>query len=184
MPYDSERHHRQSTRWRGYDYSQPGAYFVTICVEGRASLLGRVVDGRMELNDLGRVVWRVWEELPERFSTIMPDAFVVMPNHVHGVVILGARDPATAAVNEQDRACPVPTGDAHVAAPTLGAVIGAFKSLTGIACNGLLGRSGQPFWQERFYDHVVRNDAALERVRAYIENNPARWETDAENPGA
>jgi putative transposase len=130
----------------------------------------------MGVNELGKVVLQAWEALPERFPTIQIDAFVVMPNHVHGVVILGANDPATLA--GKDRACPVPTNGM----PTLGAVIGAFKSVTGIACNRLIGRSGAPFWQARFYDHVVRNDVALDRIRMYIENNPASWETDAENP--
>jgi putative transposase len=176
MPYDPQRHHRQSTRLRGYEYSQPGAYFVTICVEGRKPLLGRVVDGVMELNELGRIVLRAWDDLPLRFATIQMDAFVVMPNHVHGVVILGASDPAI--LGGKDRASPVPTN----VVPPLGAVVGAFKSLTGIPCNRLLGRAGVPFWQARFHDHVIRNDVALDRIRAYIENNPACWETDEENP--
>ena len=163
MPYDPERHHRQSTRPRGYDYSAQGGYFVTVCTENRGALLGELVDGQMAVNELGFTVYRAWQDLPNRFPTVIPDAFVVMPNHVHGIVFLSA-DPATEV------------------APSLGEVMRAFKSITAIACNRLLDRSGTPFWQPRFHDRIIRDEKALDAIRAYIQNNPANWHRDPENP--
>jgi REP element-mobilizing transposase RayT len=88
MEYDPEKHHRRSTRLGGYDYAQPGAYFVTVCTRGRACLFGHVLNGEMHLNEAGEIVASVWHGLPERFPGMEPDAFVVMPNHVHGVIVI------------------------------------------------------------------------------------------------
>jgi REP element-mobilizing transposase RayT len=88
MPYDPTRHHRRSIRLKGYDYSQAGAYFITICTQDRACLFGKVVNGEMQLNDAGRMVLAEWNMLPERFPHVVLDAFVVMPNHVHGIVVI------------------------------------------------------------------------------------------------
>ena len=91
VPYDPEVHHRRSIRLRGYDYAQAGAYFVTICVQGRACLFGEVADGTMRLDRCGEIVARCWNELPEHYPTIELDAFVIMPNHVHGIIFWLAR---------------------------------------------------------------------------------------------
>jgi putative transposase len=163
MPYDPERHHRQSTRLRGHDYSSQGGYFVTICTENRDALLGEIVDGRMVENELGAAVRRIWQGLPDRFPSVIPDAFVVMPNHLHGVVFL------TAEFGTDD-------------APPLGQVMRVFKSISAVACNRLLERSGTSFWQSRFHDRIIRDERALDAIRAYIENNPANWHRDPENP--
>ena len=88
MMYDPEIHQRRSIRLKGYDYSQAGAYFVTIVAQGRLCLFGDVVDGEMRANDAGEMVWRVWDGMPGRFPSIEMDEFVVMPNHVHGVIII------------------------------------------------------------------------------------------------
>ena len=90
MTYDPQKHHRRSIRLKGYDYSQAGAYFITIVAQARACLFGEVVDGEMRLNDAGRMVW---DDLPERFPGLELDAFGVMPNHVHGIIILTGRAP-------------------------------------------------------------------------------------------
>jgi len=95
MPYDPTRHHRRSIRLKGYDYSQAGAYFVTICTQDRACLFGKVVNGEMRLNDAGRMVLAEWNMLPERFPHVVLDAFVVMPNHVHGIVVITNPAPMT-----------------------------------------------------------------------------------------
>ena len=100
MPYDPDRHHRRSTRWRGYDYASFGAYFVTICTQGSLCLLGEIVDQNMRLSAAGEMVWPVWDELPERYPGVEVDAFVVMPTHVHGIVAL---HPAAA---DQEHGCP------------------------------------------------------------------------------
>lgn len=110
MKYDPEKHHRRSVRLRGYDYSQAGAYFVTICTQNRECLFGDMVDGEMRLNDAGRVVHGVWNDLPDHYAGVKLDAFVVMPNHVHGIiVIVGAGYPAP--TTHRVRGNPAPTGD-------------------------------------------------------------------------
>ena len=95
MKYDADKHHRRSIRLKGYDYSQAGAYFVTICVKERACLFGDVLDGEMRLNDVGQMVTHDWVELPERFPTVKIDEFVVMPNHLHGIIILTGHNDET-----------------------------------------------------------------------------------------
>jgi len=163
MPYDPEWHHRQSTRLRGYDYSSQGGYFVTICVENREPLLGEVIGGQMIANDVGDIVYETWQDLPTRFPTVVLDAFIVMPNHVHGIVFLTGETGATEA-------------------PSLGLVMRAFKSISAIKCNRHLQRSGASFWQSRFHDRIIRDEKAHDAIRAYIENNPAFWLRDPENP--
>ena len=105
MPYDADRHHRRSTSWRGYDYASFGAYFVTICTQGKVCLLGDVVGGEMGVNAAGEMVWRVWDEMPERYPGVEVDAFVVMPNHVHGIVVL---HPLFGGAGRQDGCAAIP----------------------------------------------------------------------------
>jgi putative transposase len=222
---DPDQHRRRSIRLREYDYSQTGLYFLTICAWQREPVLGEVIDGTMWLNEAGVVVREAWAALPDRFPTVALDAFVVMPNHVHGIVALGAipvaeRDAgsvgallaAPGVANHRDgggNACSgirdlakpnervasedvtsgAPTAGAMgdgggVRTPTLAAVMRAFKSLSGVAGNRAVGRVGAPFWQRNYYEHVIRNDASLSRIRRYIEANPANWIMDAENPEA
>ena len=117
MPYDPARHHRRSIRLKGYDYTRPGAYFVTIVTQGRACLFGEVVAGEMRMNDAGRMVQQVWDELALFYEGVQTDAFIVMPNHVHGIIIL------TGNVRATPRGCPNPQsgpGQARGPAPTSG----------------------------------------------------------------
>jgi REP element-mobilizing transposase RayT len=163
-------HDRRSLRLRGYDYAQAGAYFVTICTQDRLCLLGDIIEGEMQLNDAGRMVRSVWEGLPDRFPGMELDAFVVMPNHVHGIAVF------VAAV----LALPGDNGAAS-SAPTLGDVVRAFKSLSAIHVNRLFMRSGS-LWQRNYYDHVIRNERELDKIREYIATNPLKWALDRENP--
>jgi putative transposase len=88
MPFDANRHHRHSIRWKGYDYTSVGLYFVTICIEGRMPLLGEITDGQMVLHPAEEMVQRVWNEIPAHYPGVDVDAFVVMPNHIHGIIVL------------------------------------------------------------------------------------------------
>jgi len=143
---------------------------VTICTRNREIAFGRVDDGEMRLNDAGRTIRSVWRALPDRFSGLELDAFVVMPNHVHGIAtFVGA-----------GLALPGENGAAS-SAPTLADVVRAFKFLSAIHVNRLLRRSG-PLWQRGYFDHVVRDDRDLERIREYIATNPLRWALDRDNP--
>lgn len=218
MTYNPERHHRRSIRLKGYDYTQPGAYFVTIVAQDRACLFGEIVDGEMRLNDAGRMLWAEWQALPQRFPTIALDAFVVMPNHVHGIIIITNADNvgaglvpaplvpapivpappgATTRVAPTDKDAPTdthaptndPTNDTTHATthdPTIGDIVGAFKSITTVMYTRGVKQSGWPafrgrLWQRNYYERIVRDDVALRRIRAYIHANPSRWERDGEN---
>ncbi|HXF70107.1 MAG TPA: transposase [Thermoflexus sp.] len=182
MPYDPQRHHRRSIRLRGYDYSQPGAYFITICTQNRECLFGEVVDGEMELNDAGQMVAEQWQALPERFPHIRMDAFVVMPNHLHGIILIEPIDARA------DRATFGGHQEAPAqGAPSIGVVIGAFKSLTTVLyAHGVRQFGWTPFfgrlWQRNYYEHIIRDEHSLKRIRAYILSNPSLWPLDRENP--
>lgn len=103
MRYDPTLHHRRSIRLQGYDYAQAGAYFVTICTQGRECLFGEIVDGQMRLNEAGKMAWNTWHEMPKHYPRVQIDAFMVMPNHIHGIVILVGQ--AQAAVECPNTVC-------------------------------------------------------------------------------
>lgn len=190
MPYDPDRHHRRSIRLRDYDYAQAGAYFVTVCVHGRECALGTIDGDTVRLSGAGEMVLRTWETLSLRFPQIGLDAFVVMPNHIHGIMVIDAIGDADQASNRAVGAgLALPSSDASFpknkgtprGAPTLGQIVGAFKSLSAIACNRRLSRRGVPFWQRNYWEHVIRDEDDLNRLRDYIVSNPARWAEDEEN---
>ena len=199
MPYDPNRHHRRSIRLKGYDYSQAGAYFITLCTQDRACLFGKVVNGEMRLNDAGRMVLAEWNMLPERFPHVVLDAFVVMPNHVHGIVVItnpATDDTATTAPTIVGTGLvPVPDDGAttrvaptvgDIVAPTVGDIVGAFKSRVTVEYIRGVKTSGWPpfrgrLWQRNYYEHIIRNERALNAIRQYIIENPRRWQMDREN---
>ena len=173
--YDRDLHHRRSVRLCGYDYSQAGAYFVTICAQNKDCLFGEIVNGEMKLNDAGQIVTKTWDDLAGRFPSIALDAFVVMPNHVHGIItIVGAQ---FIAPKDRDAVNP----GAINRAPTVGEIVRTFKAVSTrmVRRNGLSVFS----WQRNYYEHVIRGEGDLESIREYVTNNPARWVEDHENPG-
>ena len=186
MKYDPKKHHRRSIRLKGYDYSQAGAYFVTICANKRTCLFGGVFDRQIRLNDAGRMVKDVWEEIPIHYSNIELDAFVIMPNHIHGIInIVGAGPCACPDGGEQ-----LNIGQPQGVAPTglsLPNIIHRFKTMTtkryidGIKNNGWPPFHGR-VWQRNYYEHIIRNNDELKQIREYIMNNPLKWEFDRENP--
>ena len=176
-PSDSQR--RRSIRLRGYDYSQAGAYFVTMVVQGRACLFGEIVDGNMCLNNTGLLVSDAWQWLGTQYPYVASDEFVVMPNHLHGIIMItddtrrgGSRTAPTGADSPDGKRKP------------LGRLIGAFKTVSTKRVNSAHGLSGRPLWQRNYFEHVVRSEESLTRIRQYIHDNPARWEFDRENPTA
>ncbi len=179
--FDMKRHHRRSIRLRGYDYTQPGAYFVTICTHNREPLFGQVEDGRMALNAFGRIVWEEWFRTAQvrPYVELFEDEFVVMPNHIHGIIwIVGKPVGATRRV--------APT-DGHPRGPapgSLGAIIVQFKSIVTKRINALRGTPGVPVWQRNYYEHIIRNERALRAIRRYIIENPRRWHLDRYNAHA
>ncbi|SNB74035.1 transposase [Thermoflexus hugenholtzii] len=181
MPYDPQRHHRRSIRLPGYDYTQPGAYFITIVTYNRMPLFGEIVDGEMRLNECGEIVRAEWLQtaIVRPYVVLHPDEFVVMPNHVHGIIwIIDTNVGATRRVAPTITTNPPRGPDAG----SIGAIIGQFKSITAKRINSLRGTPGAPVWQRNDYEHIIRTDKALARICAYIRSNPQRWPDDPENP--
>lgn len=191
MKYDPARHHRQSIRLRGYDYTQAGAYFVTIVVRDRECLLGNIVDGEMRLNDYGRIVAAEWRKIPARFPHVTTDASIVMPNHLHGIVVINGRGevgamhpPATSSNPLRLSADASPLPPTGTVPGSLGAIIQNFKSTSSRQVNALRQTSGLPLWQRNYFERIIRNERELNRIREYIVNNPLRWALDTEHPDA
>ena len=178
MVYDATQHHRRSIRLREYDYSLPGAYFVTICTHRWESLFGIVVDGEMVLNDLGRIVDTEWMRTAEIRSYVKLDEYVVMPNHVHGIVMITEHGRGIA------RYAPTVPRFSRMVPGSLSTVIRAFKSAVTKHINHLQGTPGRPVWQRNYFEHVIRNDQDLNRIRTYIHHNAHRWHLDHYNPEA
>jgi putative transposase len=180
MRFDPEKHHRRSIRLKGYDYRRQGAYFVTICTHDRLCLFGEVVGGEMRLNEYGRIALGCWKEIPLHFPQAELDAFVVMPNHVHGIIVLtvGARHavPLQNGISEKTEQFGKPV------AGSIPTIIRSFKSATTRHINALRGTPGSPVWQRNYYEHIIRNEESLNRIREYIKTNPLRWAMDSENP--
>ncbi len=164
---------RHSIRLKHYDYSQAGAYFVTICTKDKSCLFGEIVDGLMGLNHFGEVVQTCWNDLAKHYPHAESDVFVVMPNHVHGIIVLGDLSDVRAGLK------PAPT---VVKRCGLSEIIRAFKTFSSRQINELRGRHRIPVWQRNYYEHVIRNENDLNEIREYIVNNPLKWDLDGDNP--
>jgi REP element-mobilizing transposase RayT len=191
MSSESHRPIRRSIRLRGYDYAKAGAYFVTIVTKDRVCLFGEVVDGEMRTNQLGRIVQTAWRELPEHYPGVECDEFMVMPNHIHGIIMLvdgggGATDvgaglkPARGvAVGPNSVRAGFKPAPTRIAMPE---IIRGFKTFSARNINEMRATPGVPVWQRNYYEHVVRDENDSNRIREYIANNPLQWELDRENP--
>jgi len=176
-------HNRRSIRLRGYDYTQPGAYFVTIVTAQRRQLFGEIRDGHMQVNDAAIIVEDTWADISIRFPFAAANAFVVMPNHIHGIIVI-SRGEASAGVIAALRdiaaeASPLPPRGTTPG--SLGAIVQYFKSASTRRINALQRTAGQTIWQRNYYERIIRNERALAAARRYIIDNPARWDLDNEN---
>lgn len=157
---------RKLNRKRGYDYSSPGAYFVTICVHGRMRkepVFGSISNGTMSLNEWGTVAVRYWEEIPDHYDNVRLDEYCVMPDHIHGIIwIVGAMTVGDVPVRTEQ--CSVLTG-------TLSKIIKSFK-------NAVTKHIGKSIWQRSYYDRIIRDNDELYRIREYIKRNPKNWGND------
>jgi len=209
MKFDPYKHHRHSIRLKGYDYTQAGGYYVTIVAQGRECFFGAIRNGEMELNDVGQMVVKWWDELPHKFPSVTADMFVVMPNHFHGILVIHET------VGADLRVCPdsgAHTGEhmgahmgehtgahmgahtgAHIGSPLprpnapLSQIIQWFKTMTtNEYIRGVKQFGWSPFegklWQRNYYEHIIRGQADYERIANYIAANPAKWDEDSENP--
>ncbi len=178
----------KSARLHNYDYGQNGYYFITICTKDKELLFGNVVDEKMVLNNMGSIAYQYWEEITEHFDNVLLDEYIIMPNHIHGIVVICGGD----AVVETRHASSLREREhkrekkyigqypqmskISPQAKSLSVIIGSYKS----ACTKKIR---QKFdigfaWQSRFYDHVIKNEKSLDKIRNYIRNNPLKWELD------
>ena len=170
---------RNPLRLRNFDYSQNGAYFITICAHNRECLFGAIQDNRMILNNADWILGDVWNDLPNHYSHVLLDAFIIMPNHVHGIVVL--RDPILGAgfVRAGLKPAPTTTGMKRHGLPE---IVRGFKTFSSRRINETRNMPGMKLWQRNYYEHVIRNDRSLAASREYIMNNPRKWALDRENP--
>ena len=194
MIFDPKIHHRRSIRLKGYDYSLAGAYFVTIDTYQHEQLLGEITLGEMKLNASGLIVHHTWVDLPNHYPNIELDTFCIMPNHIHGIIVLGGDDHSMGGMGIVVGAGlrPAPT---NPAAPTkavsttndietkhypLSEIVRAFKSFSARRINLLRCVKGIPVWQRNYYEHIIRNEREYEAIRDYIIDNPVNWEKSPE----
>ena len=163
--YTPERYRRHSIRLRAHDYGRGSAIFITICTYNREPFLAEIVDNQIRLNALGRAAEQCWTGIPDHFSAASIDQFVVMPNHLHGILLIR---PAPGDGN----------GERSHQRNLLGGIIGSFKSAASKRINAVRDTPGSPVWQRNYYDHVIRDDQELDRIQHYIMRNPLAWHDD------
>lgn len=193
---------RHSIRLPCYDYTRSGAYFITIVTHARECLFGEVADGKVRLNEHGSIVRAAWDDLPNHYGYVVLDAFVVMPNHIHGIIVLtddddvivgaGLKPAPTPVMTQYDRGIHYIDNNGRAGlkpAPTpkirrhgLPEIVRAFKTFSARHINELHRIFGLSVWQRNYWEHIIRDGNEMDRIRHYIEINPVRWEKDRENP--
>jgi putative transposase len=170
--------HRRSIRLKEYDYSQPGEYFLTICTNNHECIFGNIIHEEMKLSPEGKIAQRCWEEMPKHFSNVQLDEYIIMPNHIHGIIILTDSMVGTRhAVSLREQ----------FAKPVIGSVptiVRSFKSATTKRIHEIRNTPSLPVWQSRFFERIIRSDKELDNIREYIFNNVLKWayESQHENP--
>jgi putative transposase len=169
MNYNPEFHHRRSIRLKGYDYSTAGAYFITICTHEREQLFGNILDRTMVLNELGHIAQLDWQKLARHHSNLIVDRSVIMPNHLHGIILLNLSilDGSGLSANEDSK--------------SISEIIGSFKTFSARKINKIRKLKGVPVWQRNYYERIIRTETELNYVRQYIIDNPINWQTDSNN---
>ena len=171
MESDLNTRRRHSIRLKGYDYSRVGAYFITICTHNRELLFGEI--------KTKMIIQKWWDKLPDKFPSIQIDQFIIMPNHIHGIIFITS-------VGADPSVCPN-QGQSHRIAPTLATAVQWFKTMTTNdyikVCRSRNTKLFQKkLWQRNYYEHIIRNETDLSSIRQYITDNPAKWDEDEENP--
>jgi len=177
MPLFKDKYRIETTRLKGWDYASAGWYFVTICTRNRELFFGDVIDGEMNLSAMGEIACDYWQEIPQHTPAIVRlDAFVVMPNHIHGIIVIEKNAEAETLYHnvsiEMSRISPK--------SGSLGVIMRIYKSAMTTWCH----ENKFPVfdWQERYHDHIIRNQRSLDEIRQYIADNPAKWELDKSTP--
>ncbi|HHS50226.1 MAG TPA: transposase [candidate division Zixibacteria bacterium] len=167
---------RKSIRIKGFDYSSAGAYFVTINTKNQSNIFAVVNDGIITLSEYGKIAKQCWLDIPNHFTNVELDVFVIMPNHIHGILFLNE-------YYDKGEACLAPTQSNVSDKGTVGNIVGSFKSAVTKRINDIRGLSGATIWQRNYYEHVIRHDSDLDELRRYITNNPKQWDNDEYNLG-
>lgn len=186
---NENRPQRKNIRLKEYDYSFPGWYYVTICTFNRINLFGKIADGKMVLNEDGKIVEEEWLQTKEIRKNVDLDYYIIMPNHLHGIIIIeqsfedviikGRGELNSPEKIDSGRIQYAPTNDTFISpSHTLGAIVRGFKSSVTKKIRELSGNSELRIWQRNYYEHIIRNDNDLRRIRTYIQNNPLKWELD------
>lgn len=173
----------ESSRLRNWDYSSSGAYFITICTQNRIQYFGKINKGKMLLSETGKIADKYWREIPNHFTNTRLDEYIIMPNHIHGIIKIDHGDPIIPLVPTVAPMVETPESGVSTKTvtkkPTLGIIINQFKRI----CTLTTHKKDIPFaWQSRFYDHIIRDDISLHKIREYIKNNTINWDSDEENP--
>ena len=163
-------------RLKNYDYTQAGLYFVTVCTNKKKHMFCKITSNQLVLNKYGKIVESCWSSISDHFTHTAVDCFVVMPNHIHGIIEI---------IGNTDTACRVPTEESFGSPKTnsLSTIIRSFKSAVTKQIHLIPGNESLTIWQPRYYEHVIRNEKELNSIRQYIDHNPLRWRFDQENPG-
>jgi len=187
MPrFDSQKHHRRSIRLQGYDYASAGAYYVTIVTWHREFLFGEVVNKEIVLSKFGLVAKQQWEKLPKRFPNIELGVYMIMPNHMHGIIVItdgrGTAENLNDLDGESSRRAPTHEQFQKPVAGSIPTIIRSYKSAVSYRINLMRGTDGVPVWQRNYYEHVIRDEKDLRNKTDYIDANPLLWDEDDENP--
>lgn len=188
MKYNPALHHRRSIRLGGYDYAHAGEYFLTVCTYGHECILAAIENEEVTVTEIGKIVKEEWLRTPAVRPNVQLDEFIVMPNHLHGIVIIkndifvGANGNSPQRGKRIDMDPPPRKTPFRSPSGTIGAIVRGFKSAATKRVNELQDTPGKPLWQRDYYEHIVRDERDLERIREYIRLNPTRWPVDEENP--
>ncbi len=168
---------RKSRRLKDYDYTKPGAYFITICTKDRGCLFGHIHDGEMILNDVGNAVEWTWTDLPRHNKNIALDKFVIMPNHFHGIIHIVGAGSKPALINGSKPAL-INASKPILISHGLSEIVRQFKTFSAQRVNQIKHSPGISLWQRDFYEHIIRHEVDLKRIREYIITNPVSWGLD------
>lgn len=172
LRYESRIHNRRSYRAREFDYSHPGGYFLTICTREHMSVFGHVCDDQVVLNFAGDIVAEEWQRTSQIWPEVTLDAFVVMPNHLHCILVIEFDGSKSYSVGSQPRFVSP--------SKSVGSMVRGFKAASTRRIRELTGDRNRIVWQRNYYDHIIRDERDLDRIRAYIANNPSNWRWDEE----
>ena len=195
MKYNADTHYRRSIRLKGYDYSKDGVYFVTMCTQNRECLFGEIKNGEMIFNEYGEIIKFTWFDLINHNVNILLDYFVIMPNHIHGIIVITNNEnivgagskPAlvkSALIKNNHDVTRAATRVGLEPTPTkceLSEIVRQLKTFSAKRINQLRGTSSVAVWQRNYYDHIIRNENELNQIREYVVNNSLKWDLDRNN---